>query len=66
MMQLHLVPLKMRARHFETGEWETLSLDTEAYYTWRRPAEECFYIETGDEPLAADLCEFNSFEAVVQ
>lgn len=62
-MQLHLVPLKMRARHFETGEWETLSLATDAYYTWRRPATECFYIETGDEPVWADLGEYDSFEA---
>lgn len=63
-MNIHLVPLKMRACHFDTGVWETLSLDTEAYYTWKRPAAECYYIDTGDEPIWADLNEYDSFERV--
>jgi hypothetical protein len=62
-MQLHLVPHKMRGRHFETGEWESLVLDRHAYYIWRQSATECYYIETGDEPIAVDLGEFDSFEA---
>lgn len=61
-MQLHLVPHKMSARHFETGEWETLSIDTHAYYIWQRPAAECYYIETGCEPVWADLHDFDRFE----
>jgi hypothetical protein len=63
-MSLHLVPHTMRARHAELGHWETLALDRHAFYIWKQPATECYYIETGDKPLAADLGDFDSFEAV--
>lgn len=64
-MSLYLVPPKMRARHHETGQWETLVLDSHAFYIWQRSASQCYAIDTGDEPIWADLHDFDCFEGVV-
>ena len=56
----------MRAKHFETGEWHTLRRGDDAYFTHGLPASQCYAIDTGDEPIWADLLDYDSFEAVAQ
>ena len=64
-MSLYLVPPKMQARHHETGERHTLSRGDDAYVTHGLPASQCYAIDTGDEPIWADLHEYDQFEGVV-
>ena len=54
----------MRARHHESGEWHTLRRGDDAYFIHGLPASQCYAIETGDEPIWADLHDFDSFEGV--
>ena len=63
-MTFDIVPKVMRARHFETGEWHTLRRGDDAYFTHGLPASQCYAIDTGDEPVWADLHDFDSFEGV--
>jgi hypothetical protein len=64
-MTHNIIPIAMRARHFETGEWNILFLDDYARSHWGQPAPECYYIEDfTDEPYWADLGEYEAFEAV--
>ena len=63
-MTLNIIPPTMRARHHETGEWHTLVFSHVTWH-WNMPATECFYIDTGDEPIWADLHDFDSFEGAV-
>ena len=64
-MSLNVIPKTMRARHHETGEWHTLRRGDDAYFTHGLPASQCYAIETGDEPIWADLSEYDQFEEVV-
>ncbi len=65
-MTLNIIPNQMRAKHFETGEWNILFLDDHACNYWGQPAIECYYVEDfTDEPVWADLGEYDSFEGVV-
>ena len=63
-MTLNVIPREMRARHVETGAWETLSLDVMSWDYLGGAAYDHYVLETGDEPIWADLCDFDSFEAV--
>lgn len=65
-MSLNVFPKTMRAKHFETGEWHTLSRGDDAYFTHGLPASQCYAIDTGDEPYWVDLLDYDSFEAVAQ
>ncbi len=65
-MTLNIIPTTMRARHHETGEWHTLNRGDDAYFTHGLPASQCYSIQTCDEPIWADLYDFDCFEGVVQ
>ena len=56
----------MRARHHETGEWHTLNRGDDAYFTHGLPASQCYSIQICDEPIWADLYDFDCFEGVAQ
>lgn len=64
-MSLNVIPPTMRARHHETGEWHVLDLNDDAYFIYGITARLAYQIETGDEPIWADLHDFDSFEGVV-
>jgi hypothetical protein len=53
----------MKARHIDTGAWETLHLDMVSWDYLGGPAYDHYSIDTGDEPIWADLDDFDSFEA---
>lgn len=59
-MSLNVIPPTMRARHVDTGEWICLSLDNEC----SPHPEHSYYYDDGDEPIWADFCDFDQFEAV--
>lgn len=62
-MTLNIIPPRMRARHIDTGEWYTLSLNYAALWWMRSHPQDHYAIETGEEPIWADLNDFDSFEA---
>ena len=62
-MTLNIIPTQMRARHHESHIWQTLHLDVHNYLEQPLPASDLYYIDTGDEPIWADLHDFDRFEA---
>jgi hypothetical protein len=62
-MTLNIIPRKMKARHFETGEWETLHLDDIAWSHWGERPWRCYVDDSPDGGCGVHLDEYDSFEA---
>ena len=64
LLDLKLLPKKMLATHFETGEKIVLILDAECLF-WTGKPEQSYYDENCDEDSGhVDLNEYEFFEAV--
>jgi hypothetical protein len=61
-MSLNIIPRKMKARHIDTGAWETLHLDVMAL-GWLGIPWECYVDDGPDGGEQVDLDDFDSFEA---
>jgi len=61
-MSLNIIPRKMKARHIDTGEWETLHLDDVAL-NWLCIPWECYVDDGPDGGEQVDFDDFDSFEA---
>jgi hypothetical protein len=61
-MTLNIIPQKMKARHIDTGAWETLHLDEVALY-WLCIPWECYVDDAPDGVDQVDFSDFDSFEA---
>jgi hypothetical protein len=64
-MSLNVIPKTMKARHFETGEWQVLHCDTDALYTWCVRPWRCYVDDGPDGGFGVDLADFDMFEGVV-
>jgi hypothetical protein len=53
----------MKARHIDTGEWETLHLDDLAWSIWHMPPWRCYVDDGPDGGREVDFDDFDSFEA---
>lgn len=62
-MTFNIIPRRMKARHIDTGAWETLHLDDWAWSYWNLPPENCYFDEQPDGGNEVDLGDFDSFEA---
>lgn len=61
-MTHNIIPPTMRARHFETGEWHTLSLsDTAIHYGC--PVSQSYHEDDCEGGHWVDLNDFEQFEA---
>jgi hypothetical protein len=59
-----VIPQKMLARHCETKQWSVLLFGAEAWSLWKKQPEQCYYIDTGCEPRAVDLNDYDFFEGI--
>lgn len=53
----------MKARHIDTGAWETLHLDDLAWSYWGQPPATCYVDDGPDGGDQVDFDDFDSFEA---
>jgi hypothetical protein len=59
----NVIPRKMKARHIDTGAWETLLLDALAWSYWGQPPATCYVDDGPDGGEQVDFDDFDSFEA---
>jgi hypothetical protein len=59
----NIIPRKMRARHIETGAWETLHLDDIGWSYWGQPPATCYVDDGPDGGEQIDFDDYDSFEA---
>lgn len=63
MTNRNIIPRKMKARHIETGAWETLHLDDLAWSYWGQPPATCYVDDGADGGEQVNLADYDSFEA---